>query len=153
MMPEFRPLKERLRRAALWYAARGLRVHPLRPATKLPMLREWQKQATADPEIVARWWLEEPDANDGIATGACSGTIASDCDPRHGGDESLAELELEYGPMPETWRSHTANGGTHDYFRHPGFAVRNRAALRPGIDLRGDGGYVVAPPSLLNSDR
>ena len=139
-------------RAALWYGARGLRVHPLRSGSKLPVWARWQERATTDPQIISNTWKQSPDAGIGIATGAASGVIVIDGDHRHGGDDTLASLEREHGEIPPTWRCLTP-GGLHLYIRHPGGHVGNRVGLWPGIDLRGDGGYVVAPPTALADGR
>ncbi len=143
------PLSE----AAVWYARRGLRVHPLRPGSKLPLLEGWQTRATTDATTVATWWGRWRGAGVGIATGITSGVIVVDVDPRHGGDDALHNLERAYGELPATWRCLTAGGGLHVYLRHPGAIIGNRAGLWPGIDLRADGGYVVAPPTQLQGDR
>jgi hypothetical protein len=139
--------------AARWYARRGLHVHPLRPRSKLPLLPEWQRRATTEADTLAAWWARWPDAGIGIATGAASGVIVVDVDPRHGGDDSLHDVEREHGELPATWRCLTAGGGVHVYLAHPGGAVGNRAGLWPGVDVRGDGGYVVAPPTELEEAR
>lgn len=139
--------------AARWYVQRGLRVHPLRVGSKLPLLKRWQQRATADLGTVDRWWTRWPTAGVAIATGAGSGVIVLDVDPRHGGDGAVHELERAHGELPQTWRCLTAGGGFHAYFRHPGDRVGNRAGLHDGIDLRGDGGYVVAPPTQLGTGR
>lgn len=136
-------------RAAVSYARRGLRIHPLRPASKLPLLREWQHRATTDAATVAEWWGRWPGAGVGIATGTGSDVVVIDVDPRHGGDDSLADLDLERGPLPLTWRCLTAGGGLHLYWHHPGGHVPSRAGVWPGVDVRADGGYVVAPPTEL----
>jgi hypothetical protein len=74
-------------------------------------------------------------------------------DPRHGGDKALAEQEARYGKLPNTLRVRTGGGGLHFYFKHPGGSIKNKAGLLPGVDVRGDGGYVVAPRSLHKSGR
>ncbi len=146
------------REAALAYAARGWRVFPLRSILdgggcscrkecsspgKHPLINAWQDKATTDPVQVEVWWGKWPTANVGIATGAGSGIVVVDVDPRHGGDGSLAKLDL-----PATYTVQTGGGGLHLYFQHPGREVRNSASeIAPGIDVRGDGGYVIAPPS------
>jgi hypothetical protein len=140
-------------RAAMWYARRGLRVHPLRPASKLPRLNAWQDRATVDLATVRKYWSQRPAAGVGIATGAESGVIVLDIDSRHHGDDTLAGLERDHGDLPATWRCLTAGGGLHLYWRYPGRRVGNRAAVWPGIDVRGDGGYVVAPPTVLDGGR
>ena len=70
-----------------------------------------------------------------------------DIDPRHDGNESLDALIAEYGELPMTVEAETGGGGRHPIFRHPGGEIHNRTNIRPGIDVRGDGGYIVAPPS------
>ena len=90
-----------------------------------------------------RW----PTANVGIATGARSGLVVLDVDPRHGGDEQLAAFEAEHGKLPETAAVVTGGGGAHYYFNHPGGDIRSRK-LSPGLELKADGTFVVAPPSL-----
>jgi len=106
------------------------------------------KNATTDPGTVERWFADQP-WNVGIATGAASGIVVVDIDPRHGGDESLVALERQNGPVPATWRFLTGGGGEHLLFRHPGGTVPNSAGeIANGVDVRGDGGYIVAAPSL-----
>ena len=75
--------------------------------------------------------------------------LVLDIDPSDGGLQSLAALERESGPLPGTARSRTGGGGVHVFFRYPpGKDVRNSAGwLGPGLDVRGEGGYVVVPPS------
>ncbi|SME90017.1 Primase C terminal 1 (PriCT-1) [Tistlia consotensis] len=134
--------------AALAYLARGWSVLPLRPADKRPLVA-WEplQHERPDAETLRAWFARWPAANVGIVTGALSGLVVLDVDPHHGGADSLAALERAHGPLPATVEAETGGGGRHLYFRHPGGLVRNRAGLRQGIDLRGDGGYVVAPPS------
>ena len=76
-----------------------------------------------------------------------------DVDARHDGPQSLARLEAAHGPLPETVECRTGGGGRHLYFAHPGVRVRNRVGIVPGIDVRGDGGCVVAPPSIHPTGR
>ena len=139
--------------AALAYAAAGLRVFPLKPHSKVPATVDGFKSATTDAEQVRDWWARWPDANVAIATGAESGIVALDVDAQHGGAGTLAELEREHGKMP---RPHTltGGGGNHYLFAHPGGVVRNSAGtLGHGLDVRGDGGYIVAPPSVHENGR
>ncbi|MBK8909462.1 MAG: bifunctional DNA primase/polymerase [Rhodospirillales bacterium] len=111
------------------------------------------RDASKDQTVVASWF-ENSELNVGIATGTVSGIVALDIDPRHGGDEALAALEREHGPLANTWRFLTGGGGEHIIFRHPGKTVSNSAGkIGPGIDMRGDGGYIVAPPSMHISGR
>ena len=141
-------------KAALEYLRRGWSVLPLKSRGKRPLVpwEEFQRRRADEAEV--RLWFESfPRANLAIVTGAISGLVVLDIDPGHGGDESLTELESLHGALPNTIEVLTGGGGRHVYFRHPGDAVRNQAGLAPGIDLRGDGGYVVAPPSIHPSGR
>lgn len=135
--------------AAVRYLARGWSVLPLQRGDKRPLIRwETLQQARANAPTLARWFAHWPDANIGIITGEISNLIVLDVDPKHGGDDSLEELECRFEKLPDTVEACTGSGGRHLYFAHPGGSVPNRAGLKQGIDLRGDGGYVVAPPSL-----
>jgi len=140
--------------AALRYLGRGWSVLPLRHGDKRPLIR-WEtfQQARADAATVAQWFAHWPKANIGIVAGEISNLIVLDVDPKHGGDDSLAELERRFGTLPESVEAATGGGGRHLYFAHPGGFTPNRAGLAQGIDLRGDGGYVVAPPSLHPNGR
>lgn len=141
--------------AALAYAARGWHVLPLRSRSKLPLLKNWPQQATADRKVITRWWKRWPEAGVGIATGSKSGLVVVDVDVKNGGDESLRDLELTYGELPETVRVLTGGGGYHLYFKLPvGRELRNSTGkLGDGLDIRATGGFVVAPPSLHPNGR
>ena len=105
-------------------------------------------EATTDRRVIAEWWALFPDANIAIRTGAISGVVVADVDPGNGGWESIERLEAEHGSLPVTPIVATGGGGAHVYFRHPGWMVPNSAGrIAQGIDIRGDGGYVIAPPS------
>lgn len=134
--------------AALAYLARGWSVIPIEPRGKRPLVSwlEFQSRRPSRAEI-AGWFRQRPDANVGVVTGALSGLVVLDVDERHGGTQGLAELEIAHGPLPFTIEAVTGGGGRHLYFLHPGGVVHNRVGLVPGIDIRGDGGCVVAPPS------
>jgi hypothetical protein len=95
---------------------------------------------------IQRWWRRWPDANVGIVTGAVSGLVVLDVDPRKGGGDLLAALEDVHGALPRTVESLTGGGGQHFYFRHPGASVPSRS-IASGLDIKGDGGLVVSPPS------
>jgi hypothetical protein len=121
---------------------------------KHPRINEWQKTATTDAAQIAKWWGQWPDANIGVACGEGSGIVVLDIDKRHGGDDSLAFLEEKHGKLPETPQVLTGGGGTHYFFRHPGQKIPNSAGrVGPGIDIRGDGGYVLVPRSNHSSGR
>jgi hypothetical protein len=118
---------------------------------KHPRLANGFKNASQDEGQIPAWWGMWPDSNIGIATGTVSGIFVVDIDAKNDGVASLQALEAEMGPLPRTLRVSTGSGGgsSHLYFRLPiGKTIRNSASvLGPGIDVRGDGGYVVAPPS------
>lgn len=136
--------------AALRCAAKGWPVLPL--AGKLPTVAHGCKDASTDPGVVERWWTRDPSANLGIATGTQAGVWVLDLDlhdPAASGIVSIQALEEVHGRVPGTLTVRTGTGGLHLYWRMPqDRRVRNRAKIRPGIDARGDGGYVVAPPSI-----
>jgi hypothetical protein len=114
---------------------------------KHPLTPNGVHGATTDEQVIRRWWSEAEIANVGIATG--KGLLVLDIDAKHGGLESLAQLEVQHGPLPMTPTVATGGGSRHYYFRLPdGVMVGNRAGVAAGIDVRSDGGYVVAPPSL-----
>ena len=118
--------------------------------TKHPRIKDWQKVATTHEGTITNWWSRWPTANIGIVTGAPSGLIVIDVDPRHGGNVSIENLEADHGKLPDTIEAITGSGGRHLLYRHQGGIVRNNAngKLGSGVDVRGDGGYIVASPSL-----
>jgi hypothetical protein len=121
---------------------------------KRPIVR-WQtfeERHPTEPQV-RRWFDRWPAANVAVVTGAISGIVVLDVDRRHGGEESLTRLALRNAGLPETVEAATGGGGRHIYFRHPGFEVRNRAGLLPGLDLRGDGGVIIVPPSIHPSGK
>lgn len=139
-------------KAALDYGRLGWSVIPVEPRGKRPLLRwqVFQYRRAGVPEI-AEWFRRWPDANIAVVTGIVSGVVVLDLDPRHGAVASVERLDREHGPLPDTVEASTGGAGRHLYFAHPGDITRNRVGLLPGIDLRGDGGYVVAPPSIHGS--
>jgi hypothetical protein len=138
-----------VRAAAHAYLGRGGSVIPMEHRGKRPLIAWLELQSRVATTDEADTWLQRwPNANIGIVTGRISGLVVLDVDAVHGGAGSLAQLEIEHGPLPRTIESRTGGGGRHLYFSHPGEPVANRVGLRPGIDLRGDGGCVVAPPSV-----
>ena len=106
--------------------------------------------ASDDAEQIRAWWAKWPDANVGIATGAESGLVIIVIDPSQGGEESYAKLqqELPSDTFTQLLKVRTGSGGSYLYFQHPGVHVPCQANIRPGIDIKADDGYVVAPPSL-----
>jgi len=113
---------------------------------KHPRTRRGFKDATMDAAQLREWWTRDPSANVAIRTGAPSGIVVVDIDPRNRGHVNLAALEAEHGVLPPTVQCLTGGAGLHYYFRHLGFKVTKKS-LVPGVDIKGDGGYVIAPPS------
>jgi hypothetical protein len=140
----------RIGQAAMRYVELGWKVFPCRAGAKQPATTHGLLDATGDLDRVAAYWARVPDANVAIRTGQESGIIVIDIDSDTGGFDSLAALEAAKGSLPTTASVVTPRGGQHFYFRHPGHEIRNTAGIvAPGIDIRGDGGYVLAPPSLV----
>lgn len=123
-------------------------------SAKHPRLAGWQDDATTDLGQLARWDGRWPDANVGIVTGPRSGLLVLDVDGEVG-RSSLAELERVHGPLPVTPRVRTGSGGQHYLFRWTTECegLTTLAGFLPGLDYRGKGGQVVAPPSLHRSGR
>lgn len=133
--------------AALHYAANGIPIFPVN-AKKEPLTAHGFYDATTDAASIRAWWLKEPGAGVAIPTGASSGFVVVDLDPRNGSDATVAALEKKHGPFPATVTSRTGGGGTHLLFRHPGGTIPCGAdKLGPGVDIKADGGYIVVPPS------
>ena len=101
------------------------------------------RDASSDETRVRNFWSNYPDANIGAVMGAI---VAIDIDPQHGGDAGA--LEKNHGPMPRTWRAKTGSGGEHIYFTASSVVRNNRGKLAIGIDVRGQGGFTILPPSL-----
>lgn len=138
---------EELKKVAAKYAASGFKVLPLWPKKKTPMTKNGLKDASSDPELVANWWTKNPDANIGIATGKESGVTVLDVDGPEGEASLLALVETN-GPLPSTVEVRTGRG-RHLYFVCPATEVKNSASqIGNKLDIRGEGGYVVAPPSI-----
>jgi hypothetical protein len=134
---------------ALDYLQRGLSIIPLQPQGKTPLLHTWKPFTTTRPTVpqVRGWFNHWPNANIGVITGAVSGVIVLDIDGPDG--EFYVQ---ERGGAPHTPIS-TTGRGRHVWLKHPGFAVRNFVHKLPELDMRADGGYVVAYPSIHPSGR
>jgi hypothetical protein len=136
-------------KAALALARNGKPVFPCRPGGKEPLTKRGHIDATTDPRRIHMWWKRWPEANIGVPTGRRSGVLALDVDPDKGGEESLALLQDSHGTLPLTRTHSTGSGGTHYLFKYPeGSGIRNSASkLAEGLDIRGEGGYIIVPPS------
>ncbi len=139
--------------AALAYSERGWPVFPCEPGGKRPLgalVPHGLKDATTDAAIIREWWGKCPTANTGLPTGQAFDVLDVDR-PKPGqpadGQVTLWELVAEHGPLPAGPTVLTPSDGLHLYFAPTGLG--NRAGLRPGLDYRGVGGYVLAPPSVL----
>lgn len=138
---------------ALHYAGEyRLPVFPCRP-DKRPYTASGFKDATTDPARIAEWWQRWPSALIGLPTGATSGLVVLDLDRSKNGTpdgfEWLHDFEETHGRLPETMVATTPSGGEHHYFELPeGLTVPTSAGtVAPNVDVRGDGGYVIAPGS------
>jgi Bifunctional DNA primase/polymerase, N-terminal/Primase C terminal 1 (PriCT-1) len=140
--------------AAMRLASKGLRVFPVKERQKEPAVAKGCLAATIDSDVIASWWTADPDFNIGIACGPASGMFAIDIDGPDA-EVEIAKLEVLHGPLPATVEVITPRPGRHLYFAWPaGHDLRNSAGkLAPGIDVRGAGGYVLAPPSVHPSGR
>ena len=138
-----------LLKAALSYAKRGIPVFPCEARGKRPLTYSGFWDATTDARRIRSWWSRWPSANIGTPTGQRSSLLVLDIDSRSGGPESLATLVRQNGAVPATAKARTGSGGGHLFFKYPAREeVRNNAGLLgPGLDVRGEGGYVVVPPS------
>lgn len=135
-------------------ARAGVPVFPCVPGEKTPIVASGFRRATTDPRRVAGWWQWQPGANIGIPTGAVSGLVVIDVDV-HGVDgyasyARAARAGLIPAPLATVT---TPTGGRHAYFpAMPARVQRSWAVGKAGVDCRGDGGYVIAPPSVLRLD-
>lgn len=144
---------------ALELAETGFAVFPANPATKKALVKGWDKVATVNESQIREWWSKWPKALIAAPTGWGCGFWALDLDAKIVGDtgevidldDLVAEIEAEIGEkLPETMTARTPRGGEHRYYRMPedGREVRNRNPLMEHIDVRGEGGYVILPPSV-----
>lgn len=137
--------------AALDYASHGWKVFPLGPGTKKPNMSGAFYNGTSDENQIRQLFTEHPNANIGIRTGAESGLVVLDVDQKNGHEGFVALEELTGGFVPETLTVTTPSGGQHLYFAYTGKEIRNSASnIGDGLDVRGDGGYIVAPPSVVD---
>ena len=139
---------------ALAYANKGIRVVPIKQGEKRPPMQGWQNAATSDPTTIRTWFEGQfKDCGLGIATGDFRDRylIVIDIDDREqfSGSDTLADLEELNGKLPETVEVITGSGGRHIYFLTDQ-PIRNEASgrLGQGIDIRGIGGQVLAPPTV-----
>ena len=134
--------------AALEYGRMGFKVFPIKPNEKSPQVKGWQKVATSEPEEINALWTKFPEANIGILCGKKGGVFVIDVDVKNGA-KGIGSLTLFEEHIPtNSPKVLTPSGGFHFYFK-PVQGTKNKANILPGIDIRSDGGYIVAPPSTL----
>lgn len=142
--------KDDLLQAALTYLEKyGFSVIPIKPNKKPYLQWESYQKKKATPEEILGWWNQWPNAMVGIVTGSISGVVVMDVDTEEG-----QEAISEYIPdtlLPPTCK--TPKGGKHLYFKDPEKSISNNSRTIPGCDFRGEGGYVVAPPSENGAGR
>ena len=132
---------------ALRYAGLGWAVIPLHPNGKIPLTQHGVHDATTDEHTIRRWWTQWSAANIGIAAGA-SGLLIVDVDAKNDGLRNWQTFVADHNINTSTVIARTGGGGWHIYYRQPDEPLGNSASkLAPGVDTRGNGGYVVAPPS------
>jgi hypothetical protein len=137
------------RASALKYAALGWPVFPLAEGAKVPMKdSDGFKSASTSRAQIAAWQDCHPHCNIAAATGRPSGIFVVDFDPGSGADATVRKLNLQGKLFPETVEARSPRGGRHLYYRYDPRATLTKAhSLGQGIDTRGDGGYIVLPPS------
>lgn len=136
-----------MKEAALSYLKQGRSVIPVAPGKKHPPLVKWeeyQKKLPTEEDILS-WWTETPEANIALVTGAISGVSVIDIDGDDGKESFLHNLQ---GAIPKTLYHHTPRGAhiIVEYEEH----LKQTAGVLPGIDIRNDGGYIIAPPSVVD---
>ena len=132
--------------AALRYSAMGWPVFPCKE--KVPITTNGFKDATTNDALIHTWWGNE-DHNVAIRTGVESGLVVVDIDAKHNG---LISYDMFKDDLPPTYTVRTGGGGLHLYFQYPlGEDIRNKTSLFEGVDIRAEGGYVIAPPSMHES--
>ena len=148
---------------ALAYARNGWQVlplyHPVDGACscgnpdcsspgKHPRTKHGLSDASTDPDVINRWWDEDPYSNIGVRTGQISGIVVLDIDAKNGGLESWRDLQ-DFNGRVDTLTSHTGGGGLHLFFDAPPEDLKSTSSqIAPGVDTKAEGGYVVMPPSL-----
>lgn len=146
--------------AAIFYAEHGHTVFPAPPGEKKSHKSKKHSNgvnwgATSDPALIRQdFVIKWPGANIGLPTGSSTGFFVVEADTLAGHDvdgvANLAALQAQHGPLPPTRTARSPSGSTHYYFKNPpGVVIKNSASLvAPGVDVRGEGGMVIAPPSI-----
>lgn len=132
-----------LSEAALIYIKNGIPVFPLQPRGKTPLTPHGFKDATTNENQIREWWSQWPDGNIGRPTGQASGALVLDIDSQDA-YRKVREI-VSFGEDPTV---KTSANRYQIYYKHDGRDFRNRTGIIPGLDFRGNGGYVVVPPSI-----
>ena len=139
-----------LGRAAVEYTERGFAIIPLVPVGKVPAIEGGLKNWSDNPDDAAKYWAERPSANIAVVCGSPSHNVIAidlDCHGGPDGRETLKAWEAEHGELPETVSVITGSGGKHLLYRvRESFAKFENAQM--GVDVRAEGSYIVAPPSI-----
>lgn len=130
-------------------AARGWPVFPCKPGSKHPATKHGFENATTDETQIRRWWKRGPDRNVAIATGTPSGGVAVDLDIKRGPDGYATHRLLEPCPA-RTPTATTPSKGLHRCHAMNGTPIKSRADVHPGVDIKGDGGYILVAPSVIS---
>ena len=146
-------MSNKLLEAAIKYATEyGWAVFPCSSTSKKPLTPHGCKDAKKNVGAIKAWWKKWPDASIGVATGTASNLIVidEDLDEDKGlnGYEEVSAWERVHGALPNTVQCITGRGGYHLYFQYTCDDIKNRAGILEGVDVRGEGGYVIAPPSM-----
>ncbi|GAB7003966.1 hypothetical protein JCM18899A_14380 [Nocardioides sp. AN3] len=141
--------------AALRYANLGIPVFPCTPGGKQPLTPNGFHDASSSARVVHAWWQRTPEANIGLPTGAASGVLVVDVDVHPGGNGFAAFERARATDLAEGWGwlVRTPSGGVHAYYP-TARDVEQRSWQVPSahVDFRGDGGYVIAPPSRIRTE-
>jgi hypothetical protein len=139
--------------AALALASRGMHIFPCVPRDKRPATPNGLRDATTKVEVISAWWNSMPEANIAVATGKASGIFVVDVD-NEDAEAEIAKLEAIHGALPATVEQITPRG-RHLLFRWPPNGdIRNSASkIARGVDVRGEGGYIVCAPSIHPSGK
>ena len=136
-----------------YYILGGQEIFPCEVNGKSPITTNGYKDASSDPNQIKIWWENHPNANIGLATGKDANLVVIDVDVKNdvGGMKSLEQLQMKCGDF-DTLMVHSPSGGRHYYFKYPqgNDDIRSTTGLRSGIDIRANGGYIIAPGSTID---
>jgi hypothetical protein len=127
----------------------GLAVFPCRANEKRPLAEHGVKDASTDRARIKEWWRKFPECNWGCAMTEEIAAVDLDVKNGHDGRRALRELTTGRGQLPATLTNTTPSGGEHLLF-NIGCALKNKAGVAPGVDIRSAGGYIIVPPSLID---